>query len=185
MKRTAAIVAISLFLVGVAAERPLAHWAVFSPEGKLYEKLRTIQEEQCLPLSTSTEFPVPESARILIVSWHGERPKCIGHNETVPNAIDSVVLLSKDSIDDVLSWYRSKIDTSIFTEFVVPLGKNLACTGTEPITEKIVVFTAAKVREFCWNRDIREARTLILKSANEVYRSHGYKTTIEFQQSAT
>jgi len=178
----------ALFSLGgwaFAQEGALASWAEPTAGGQLQEKLRQTQIGQCLPATSSTGIPVPESSRVAFVLWRGERPNCEGRGSTSSQPIDAVVLVSKDSVQDIISWYRTSLLESELNEYEVPIGKDLECTGKEPVSSTTVVFSALSVQKFCWNKHIRGAPALIIREASALWRSHGYATVIEYQKFAT
>ena len=171
-------------ILGVSEPVPLANWAELQPNGKFYGKLLTTQEDQCLPDIASTTFPIPTFAKIAFVSWRVERPKCTRRDETVSAPVESVVLVAHESMDEVLEWYRPRMRESHYVEYTIRKGLDEECTGKEPVESTFVVFSEANSPQFCWNNDLRKSNALIIKQSDNVFRSHGYNTTIEIRQFA-
>ena len=163
----------------------LAPWIELSRGGRLYDKLLTVFDGQCLPTKDSVDLAIPDGARVVIVSWSGKRPTCETNSHVSGQPVSTIVLATKDSFETILSWYRNAFAESDYVEYEIPLGIDCECTGKRPRNEREVIFAPIDVEKFCWNKHYPETYPLlIVKEAGDPWNTHGYATTIEFHQSA-
>ena len=183
MKRIRIVVLFSLIAAraSLAQEQALAQWAEPSPAGRLYEEMRKSQRDQCLPLKSSIDIPIPESTQIAYVLWRRERPKCSGDDVISPDPVSSILLVSRKPIRELITWFRSALSHTKFAEYEIPMGIDYECTGKPPVSTTWVVFSRLSVAKFCWNKHVLSEPVLIIKETDESLKSHGYNTAIEYR----
>jgi hypothetical protein len=145
----------------VRAEQ-VAPWVTvdsFPPEYQ--EGLRGYQKFYCVPDAAEVHRPVFPGAVIVGLDWPKKIPDC--DTSVDPDQLYAIVLLSKDSFEEIDAWYSAHLPE--FTRFEF---------------EDRIIFVKGQRSSFDWNRDYGTVPSVLVKRAGSVWRAGGYQTAIEF-----
>ena len=169
---------------------PTVAWAEFVGHGEKVENLRAIQKGECLPDAKRINVPIASDAKVFFVSWKNkERPRC-KNGEVSIEPIDSIVFLSKENTEVLVSWYRTTLAGMGFYEYT---HRNTLSPGSKWFwsedeilggRREAVVFLRRALEQFVWNEHIYSAPRVLIRKAHELWRLSGYETTIEVYKPA-
>lgn len=172
MARASIILGLLACTSGVAAAaQPAAEWATFTGPPKYVERLQYLSEDQCLPAAESVKVVLPATARVAYVDWRKERPYCESVGGVVSDAVMGLALLDKTAPGEIVEFYRTHLLKRGYVE-----RHSCERDGKE------VIFTKSLAIHEDWECHLYSASHVIVAPAGELWRTSGYRTSIDIYQ---